>query len=148
MATSPHSDVTTDGIRIQAAAEFLPHEQIPSEMLASGREPLPKSVFRYKITMTNVGERSARLLTRHWVIVDADGKREDVRGKGVVGEYPHLAPGESYSYLSFCPLPTTWGTMEGSYQFERDDGSRFAVAIGRFFLVTTAPPLALESTSN
>lgn len=147
MATSPHSDVTTDGIRIQAAAEFLPHEQIPSEMLADDREPA-KSVFRYKITMTNVGERAARLLARHWIIVDADGKREDVRGKGVVGEFPKLAPGESYSYLSFCPLLTTWGTMEGSYQFERDDGSRFQVAIGRFFLVPSAPPLPLESTSN
>lgn len=147
MATTPHSDVTTDGIRIQAAAEFLPHEQIPSEMLADGREAA-KSVFRYKIAMTNVGERAARLLARHWIIVDADGKREDVRGKGVVGEFPKLAPGESYSYLSFCPLPTTWGTMEGSYQFERDDGSRFQVAIGRFFLVPSAPPLALESTSN
>lgn len=147
MATSPHSDVTTDGIRVQAAAEFLPHEQIPSEMLADGREPA-KSVFRYKITMTNVSERAARLLARHWIIVDADGKREDVRGKGVVGEFPKLAPGEAYSYLSFCPLPTTWGTMEGSYQFERDDGSRFQVAIGRFFLVPSAPPLALESASN
>lgn len=148
MATSPHSDVTTDGIRIQAAAEPLPQEQLPPELAGDGPPARAQHVFRYKITMTNVGERSARLLSRHWIIVDADGKREDVRGKGVVGEYPQLAPGESYSYLSFCPLPTTWGTMEGSYQFERDDGARFAVAIGRFFLVPTAPPLALESTSN
>lgn len=148
MATSPHSDVTTDGIRIQAAAEPLPLEQLPPELAGDGQPARPQQVFRYKITMTNVGERSARLLARHWIIVDADGKREDVRGKGVVGEYPQLAPGESYSYLSFCPLPTTWGTMEGSYQFERDDGARFAVAIGRFFLVPTAPPLPLESTSN
>ena len=147
MATTPHSDVTTDGIRIQAAAEFLSHEQIPSEMLAGARDA-DKCVFRYKITMTNVGERAARLLSRHWIIVDADGRREDVRGKGVVGEYPKLAPGESYSYLSFCPLATSWGTMEGSYQFERDDGSRFQVAIGRFFLVPSAPRLVLESTSN
>ncbi|MBM3973984.1 MAG: Co2+/Mg2+ efflux protein ApaG [Planctomycetes bacterium] len=148
MATSPYSDITTDGLRIQAAAEPLPQEQLPPELAGDGRQARAQHVFRYKITMTNVGERSARLLSRHWIIVDANGKREDVRGKGVVGEYPQLAPGESYSYLSFCPLPTTWGTMEGSYQFERDDGSRFAVAIGRFFLVPSAPPLPLESTSN
>jgi ApaG protein len=148
MATSPHSDVTTDGIRIQAAAEPLPQEQLPPELAGDGQPARPQHVFRYKITMTNVGERSARLLSRHWIIVDADGKREDVRGKGVVGEYPQLAPGESYSYLSFCPLSTTWGTMEGSYLYERDDGKRFAVAIGRFFLVPSAPPLALESASS
>jgi ApaG protein len=147
MTNSPHSETTTEGIRIHAAAEYLPQESLPQDFGADG-DDREHYVFRYKITMTNTGTASARLLTRHWVIVDADGKREDVRGKGVVGEYPHLAPGESYSYLSFCPLPTTWGTMEGSYQFERDDGSRFAVAIGRFFLVPTAPPLALESTSN
>ena len=139
MSRSTHSDVVTDGIRIQAAAQFLPEESDASKA---------RYVFAYKITMTNVGERAARLLARHWIIVDADGKREDVRGKGVVGEFPKLAPGESYSYLSFCPLLTTWGTMEGSYQFERDDGSRFQVAIGRFFLVPSAPPLPLESTSN
>lgn len=148
MASTPHSDLTTDGIRIQAAAEHLPEEQVPAEMLADGRANRPQHVFRYRITMTNVGETAARLRSRHWIIVDADGKREDVKGPGVVGEYPKLAPGESYSYLSYCPLPTTWGTMEGSYQFERDDGKRFAVAVGRFFLVPTAPPLRLESTSN
>jgi ApaG protein len=148
MASTPHSDLTTDGIRIQAAAEHLPEEQVPAEMLGDGRAHKAQHVFRYRITMTNVGESAARLLSRHWIIVDADGRREDVKGRGVVGEFPKLAPGESYSYLSYCPLPTTWGTMEGSYLFERDDGVRFAVAIGRFFLVPTAPRLQLESTSN
>ena len=136
MSTSPHSDVVTDGIRIQAAGQFLPQESDPT----AGR-----FVFAYKITMTNLGERKARLVARHWVILDSEGRREDVRGPGVVGEYPQLAQRENYSYISYCPLKTSWGTMEGTYTFERDDGSRFQARIGRFFLVPSAPPLTLES---
>ncbi|MBX3461769.1 MAG: Co2+/Mg2+ efflux protein ApaG [Planctomycetes bacterium] len=139
MTNTPHSDTTTQGIRIQAAAEFRPQESEPK----SGR-----FVFRYKITMHNVGEAPAKLLSRHWIIVDADGRREETRGRGVVGEQPKLGVGESYAYVSYCPLPTAWGTMEGSYTFERDDGSRFQVRVGRFFLVPTAPPLTLESASH
>lgn len=105
-------------------------------------------VFRYKVTMTNVGEGTSRLLSRHWLIVDGEGKREEVRGRGVVGEYPSLAGGESYSYVSYCPLSTAWGTMEGSYTFEREDGTRFDVAIARFYLVPSAPPLKLEPQSR
>ena len=84
------------------------------------------------------------LFRSHWIILDSEGRREDVRGPGVIGEYPSLAPGESYSYISYCPLKTSWGTMEGSYTFERDDGSRFQVRIGRFFLAPSAPPLSIE----
>jgi ApaG protein len=148
MARPPHSDTTTAGIRIQAAAEFLPHDNLPPEFLAAGADRGKHFVFRYKITMTNVGDEPARLLQRHWIIVDGEGRREDVRGRGVVGEFPKLGPGESYSYVSFCPLATKWGTMEGSYTFERDDGRRFQVAVGRFLLVPTAPPLQLESGSR
>ena len=136
MANSPHSDSVTDGIRIQAAAQYLPQESDPGAS---------RYVFAYKITMLNQGEAKARLLARHWIILDSEARREDVRGPGVVGEYPALAPGENYSYISYCPLKTPWGTMEGTYTFERDDGSRFQVRIGRFFLVPSAPPLSLES---
>ncbi|GAB4151179.1 MAG: Co2+/Mg2+ efflux protein ApaG [Planctomycetota bacterium] len=136
MASSPHSDVTTQGIRVHAAAQYLPQESDPAG---------PRFVFAYQITLTNVGETTARLLSRHWVILDSENRREEVRGPGVVGEYPKLAPGESYSYVSYCPLRTAWGTMEGRYTFERDDGTRFQVRIGRFFLVQSAPPLRLES---
>ena len=145
--SSPHSDTTTQGIRIHAAAEFMPQEVLPQEFRDHGEEPQQSFVFRYKITMTNVGAEQARLLSRHWVIVDADGGREEVRGRGVVGEYPDLSADESYSYVSYCPLRTSWGTMEGSYTFEREDGSRFEVEIGRFFLVPSAPPLQLEPTT-
>ena len=148
MTNSPHSDTTTDGIRIQAAAEFLPQENLPPEFLAADRDQKKHFVFRYKITMRNVGDVPARLLTRHWIIVDGEGRREDVRGRGVIGEFPKLGAGESYSYVSFCPLATSWGTMEGTYTFERDDGKRFQVKVGRFFLVPTAPHLQLESPSR
>jgi ApaG protein len=147
MSNSPHSDTTTEGIRIYAAAEYLPQEVLPQEFRAVGDQHRQSFVFRYKITMSNVGERPARLLSRHWVIVDGEGRREEVRGRGVVGEYPNLGVDDSYSYVSYCPLSTSWGTMEGSYAFERDDGSRFHARIGRFFLVPTAPPLQLESPS-
>lgn len=148
MTNSPHSDTTTEGIRIYAAAEFLPQENLPPEFQVADPEHKKHFVFRYKITMSNVGTAPARLLTRHWVIVDSEGRREDVRGRGVVGEFPKLAAGESYSYVSFCPLATSWGTMEGSYTYERDDGKRFQAKVGRFFLVPTAPPLQLESPSR
>jgi ApaG protein len=139
MPNSPHSDTVTAGIRIQAQAQFLPQESEPKRA---------RYVFAYKITMTNDSDRTVKLLSRHWVILDSEGRREEVRGRGVVGEYPKLAPGDSYSYISYCPLVTTWGTMEGSYVFERDDGSRLTVGIGRFFLVPQAPPLTLESQSR
>ena len=129
----------TEGIRVEAEAFYKEDQSDPDAR---------QYRFEYTIAISNEGHEPAQLRSRHWIIVDADGKREDVRGKGVVGEYPQLAPGESYSYLSFCPLSTTWGTMEGSYLYERDDGKRFAVAIGRFFLVPSAPPLALESASS
>lgn len=158
MTNSPHSESTTEGFRIYAAAEYMPQEVLPAEFRGAAQlqsrelpadgdsqDPLQSYVFRYKITMSNESDLSARLLSRHWVIVDGEGQREEVRGRGVVGEYPHLGVGESYSYVSYCPLRTSWGTMEGSYTFEREDGSRFDVAIARFFLVPTAPPLKLES---
>lgn len=135
MTTSPHSDTTTEGIRIQAAAQYLPTESEPDQ---------GKYLFRYQITMTNVGAPAVRLVSRHWIIVDSEGRREEVRGKGVVGDHPRLLPGESYTYKSYCPIATTWGTMEGSYSFEAEDGTRTTVRIGRFFLVPTAPPLQLE----
>ncbi len=148
MSNTPHSDTTTDGIRIYAAAEYLPQENVPPELQVAEIDKRKHFVFRYKITMTNTGSMPARLMFRHWVIVDAEGRREDVRGRGVVGEFPHLGAGDSYSYVSFCPLATSWGTMEGTYTFERDDGKRFQVKVGRFYLVPTAPPLQLESSSR
>jgi len=134
-----HSTTVTEGIRIHAAASYLPQESEPDNR---------RHVYAYRITMTNVGDETARLLSRHWIIVDSEGRREEVRGRGVVGEYPKLAAGEDYSYVSYCPLATNWGTMEGSYTFERDDGSPFEVVVGRFFLVPSSPSMPLETQQS
>ena len=148
MTSTPHSDTTTEGIRVLAAAEYLRPENLPAEYLSADSSGKSSFVYRYRIQLTNIGGVAVRLLSRHWIIVDSEGRREEGRGRGVIREFPKLAPGESYSYISFCPLATTWGTMEGSYSFERDDGSRFQVRIGRFFLVPSAPRLQLESPSK
>ena len=133
MNSTPHSDVVTDAIRIQAAAQYLPQESDPA---------VDRYVFAYKITMTNVGSRRARLVARHWIILDSEGRREDVKGPGVVGEYPSLTARDSYSYISYCSLKTEWGTMEGSYRMRRPDGTEFDARIGQFFLAPNVAPIA------
>ena len=119
------SDVTTEGIRVGATAYYIPEQSDPD-----GHQ----YIFGYNIVIANVGEKPAKLVSRHWAIIDAHGRREDVRGPGVVGQTPRLEPGQAFKYQSFCPLRTKWGTMEGEYLFQRDDGSQFEVQIGRFFL--------------
>jgi ApaG protein len=99
-------------------------------------------VFAYRITIANEGTKRARLLSRHWVIINGDGDREDVQGPGVVGKTPNLAPGDDFEYTSFCPLDTEWGTMEGTFQMQREDGSTFDAVVGRFFLTVNAPSVA------
>ena len=91
-------------------------------------------VFAYTITITNTGSTAAQLVSRHWIITDATDKVQEVRGKGVVGEQPHLRPGESFEYTSGSALATPVGTMRGSYQMVADDGTKFDVAIGEFTL--------------
>jgi len=130
MLQTPDSDTITEGIRICAAAQFLPDESNPDA---------PYFLFMYRIVLRNESDQRVKLLSRHWVIRDAYNEREDVRGAGVVGEYPLLRPGEKYEYTSTCPLRTSWGTMEGAYEFEVcDTGRTFEVNIGRFFLVPSA----------
>ena len=126
---SPNSLAVTEGIRIEAAAQYLPQESDPE----SG-----KYFYVYRIRIQNDGEKGARLLTRHWIILDANNQREDVTGEGVVGQHPSLEPGEMFEYRSYCPLPTEWGTMEGTYTFAREGGKTFDARIGRFFLVPSS----------
>lgn len=123
------SDEVTDGIRVQVRASFVPENSDPDE----GRW-----FFAYRVTVTNEGAEPAQLVSRHWVITDARGRVEHVRGPGVVGETPRLEPGEAFQYTSYCPLPTPHGSMQGSYQFVRDDGRTFDARIGAFSLMTTA----------
>jgi ApaG protein len=91
-------------------------------------------LFAYTIRVQNTGSVAAQLLTRHWIITDGNGKVEEVRGPGVVGEQPRLAPGESFEYTSGCPLTTPYGTMRGSYQCVAADGVTFDVPIPEFVL--------------
>ena len=91
-------------------------------------------VFAYTITITNTGTEAAKLLTRHWVITDANGHIEEVRGDGVVGEQPHLKPGEGFQYTSGAVLKTPVGTMSGSYQMITDSGNNFDAEIPEFIL--------------
>jgi ApaG protein len=91
-------------------------------------------VFAYTITVHNTGETTARLLSRHWVITDADGKVEEVKGEGVVGEQPVLQPGEAFRYTSGCPLETPVGSMRGTYHCVAEDGTHFDAQIPEFVL--------------
>lgn len=117
------SDTLTHGFRVRVQPRFLPEHSNPSRW-----------VFSYTVTISNEGSTPARLVSRHWIITDGWGTVEEVQGPGVIGETPHLQPGEGFVYTSFCPLPTPTGTMEGSYQMVADDGSPFDIRIGRFFL--------------
>ena len=91
-------------------------------------------VFAYTITITNEGTEAAKLMTRHWVITDANGHVEEVHGDGVVGEQPYLRPGEGFQYTSGAVLKTPVGTMSGSYQMLADNGSNFDAEIPEFIL--------------
>jgi ApaG protein len=115
----------TEGIRVAVSPAFLPEHSDVEE----GRY-----VFGYRIKLTNESSERVQLLSRRWIIIDGEGQRSEVEGEGVVGEQPVIEPGESYTYSSFCPLATPWGTMEGSYTFADQTGREFQVEIGRFFL--------------
>ncbi len=91
-------------------------------------------VFAYTVSMENTGSISAKLLTRHWIITDAEGETREVRGPGVVGEHPSLQPGESFQYTSGAILPTPVGSMMGSYQMQDEEGDMFDAVIPVFTL--------------
>ncbi|MCB1906243.1 MAG: Co2+/Mg2+ efflux protein ApaG [Rhodocyclaceae bacterium] len=112
-------------ITIEAVAQYLEEDSDPAQQ---------RYVFAYHITLTNTGTVAAKLISRHWIITDADGDVQEVRGLGVVGEQPELAPGERFEYTSGCALATSVGTMQGSYQMHAADGIRFDAAIPAFTL--------------
>lgn len=143
MKESPEISVEPHAIEVRARPFFMPERSDPG----AGR-----FVFGYSISIRNRGLRAARLLERHWIIVDADGARHVVRGEGVVGRQPDLGPGAEFTYSSFCPLGTPWGTMEGTYLMEREDGELFEVDIPRFYLTSvpgkTGPPAPPPKNKN
>ena len=91
-------------------------------------------VFAYTIEIENVGQKTAQLLSRHWIITDAHNVVQEVKGDGVVGEQPTLRPGERFEYTSGCPLPTPVGTMKGTYTFIGEGGEQFDVPVSEFLL--------------
>ncbi|MCR9144275.1 MAG: Co2+/Mg2+ efflux protein ApaG [bacterium] len=115
------------GIVVRVHPEYLPERSNPVQ---------PMYFFSYSVTITNTGDLAARLVSRYWRIRDAYGRIEEVRGPGVIGKQPRLEPGESFQYTSFCPLPTEFGTMEGTYQMVLDDGTSFDATIPGFQLIS------------
>ena len=108
---------------------------VETSYLAEQSEPGgARYVFSYTITIQNDGSEPAKLLRRHWIITDANGKVQEVRGDGVVGEQPHLAPGQGFRYSSGAILETPVGTMQGSYQMVTDQGRNFDAPIAPFRL--------------
>ena len=118
----PHESETR-GITVRVAVSYLAEQSAP----ASGRW-----FWSYHIRLENKGAKSVQLLSRHWRILDGRGTLHEVRGEGVVGEMPLIAPGASFDYVSGCPLGTATGSMEGSYRLVDEDGEAFDVAIPRF----------------
>ena len=108
---------------------------VESTYLEDQSEPAEQRfVFAYTVTLRNAGQVPAKLLTRHWIITDANGRIQEVRGEGVVGEQPHLQPGQGFRYSSGAVLETPVGAMQGSYQMLGDDGARFDAPIPVFRL--------------
>ena len=127
------SEAITRGVRVQVTPRYSPEHSNP---------PRQEWFFLYKVRITNDGDATVQLLTRHWVITDAEGEVQEVRGPGVVGEQPILEPGQSFEYTSGCPLSTSFGSMHGSYQMVvSETNERFDAEIAPF-------ALRLENTMN
>lgn len=127
-------------MRYESESEGIHVRVRPSFSLARSDPGDRTWVFNYRIEMENLGADTARLLYRHWLIHDSTGDDTEVDGEGVVGEQPMLDPGGLHAYSSFCVLRSPAGYMEGYYTFERDDGSRFRVAVPRFRLEAPLSP--------
>ncbi len=121
----PASETVTRGIRISVETQYDPTRSSPQQS---------QWFFLYTIRITNEGSVTAQLMTRHWIITDATGHVEEVKGPGVVGEQPVLAQGQSFEYTSGCPLTTPFGSMRGSYQMTTADGEQFDAEIAEFIL--------------
>jgi ApaG protein len=119
------SETVTRGIRVRVRSNYDPQRSEPGE---------GHWYFVYTIRIENEGAETVQLLSRHWIITDANGKIEEVRGPGVVGRQPVLGPGESFEYSSACPLGTAFGTMHGTYQMATRKGEHFDAEIAPFAL--------------
>ncbi len=119
------AEVSNYQIQVQVRTEYLPDQSNPEA---------DRYTFAYHITITNTGNVAAQLISRHWIITDAEGQVQEVRGLGVVGEQPLLRPGETFEYTSGSTFATPVGTMRGTYQMTAEDGHRFDAEIPEFIL--------------
>src|SRR5450631_2134313 len=130
LETAPMSEAVTDHIRVEVLSRYAPENSKPLE---------DQWVFQYTVRITNEGTEKVQLVSRHWIITDALDHVEEVKGPGVIGEQPVLAPGESFKYSSWCPLKTPTGAMRGTYQMVRTDGTQFDIEIAPFALRARYP---------
>jgi ApaG protein len=119
------SEAVTRGVRVAVQSEYAPDRSRPADQ---------QWFFLYTITITNESDETVQLLSRHWIITNADGEIQEVRGQGVIGQQPVLSPGESFTYTSGCSLTTSFGKMEGTYQMTAPTGQAFDVKIAAFAL--------------
>jgi len=122
---APMSEAVTQGVRVEVLARHSPENSRPQ---------LEQWVFEYTVRITNEGAEAVQLVSRHWIITDALDRVHEVKGLGVVGEQPVLAPGEAFKYSSWCPLKTPTGAMRGTYQMVRTSGEGFEIEIAPFAL--------------
>jgi ApaG protein len=118
------SQATTRGVLVEVQSRYIPERSRPDE---------GKWFFAYRVRISNSGDERVQLVSRHWIIEDAHGRADEVRGPGVIGEQPILEPGTSYEYTSFCPLETPFGSMRGSYRMSAASGE-FDAEIAPFAL--------------
>jgi ApaG protein len=121
----PLSEAVTDNVSVEVLSQYSSENSRPRE---------GEWVFQYTVRITNKGTETVQLISRHWIITDAGEETREIKGPGVVGEQPVLAPGESFQYSSWCPLKTPMGTMRGTYQMIRSSGEQFDIVIAPFAL--------------
>lgn len=126
------SSAITNGVRVSVKSFFVPERSAPEKSYY---------FFAYQIIIQNLSDVEVQLVSRHWIITNANGHVEQVRGEGVIGEQPILSPGEAFTYTSACPLPTAVGSMKGTFQIESTKGSKFDAEVAAF---TLALPHALN----
>ncbi len=123
--TGASSEAITNNIRVEVDSQYLPEHSQPFQS---------RWYFQYSVRITNEGDETVQLIGRHWIITDATGRVEEVKGNDVVGEQPQLVPGESFSYTSGCQLKTSSGVMHGTYAMVSENGDHFDVEIAPFAL--------------
>jgi ApaG protein len=119
------SEAVTNNVRVEVESQYAAERSQPFQN---------EWFFHYTVRITNERDETVQLLSRHWIITDSTGHAEEIRGAGVVGEQPVLAPGESFQYTSGCPLRTSTGVMRGTYEMVTEDGDHFEVEIAPFAL--------------